>query len=162
MVLLGVWTAGACVVAGEPGWVTFHQAGSQGGADGRSVPMSLGPLGMDFARTVAASADDFAGTVDPDLPALRVGERTWTHRALADAAMHAAAEHGLDRSIRVLTVLGYDSVDGLDAGLLLPLAAGGSVVVVRSADQSLLVKRCEVERVTHTAGVTVGGLSRLA
>jgi hypothetical protein len=61
----------------------------------------------------------------------------------------------------VLSTLPLDTVDGLDAGLLVPLAAGGSVVLVGSADEARLAERCATEKVTHTAGATVAGLPRL-
>jgi hypothetical protein len=71
--------------------------------------------------------------------------------------------HGLDTSARVLSVLGYDTVDGLDAGLLTPLAAGSSVVLVSNAvvDAGTLGEKVVAEKVTHTAGVDVDGALRL-
>ncbi|MDQ1686476.1 MAG: hypothetical protein QOC82_3213, partial [Frankiaceae bacterium] len=54
------------------------------------------------------------------------------------------------------------TVHGLDASLLVPLAAGGSVVMVANADVSRLADRAKMERATHTAGCDVAGLPRLA
>jgi len=61
----------------------------------------------------------------------------------------------------VLSTLSYDTADGLDAGLLAPLAAGGSVVLVSNADEARFTDRCAAEHVTQTAGAAVAGLSRL-
>lgn len=162
-VLLGAWTAGAAVTMGDAGWVTFRTAAEAAGDPSRTVELSLGPLGMDFSRVVAAQPDQFVGSgpVDEDAPGLSLGGRTWTHGELGAGAVQAAERHGLDTTSRVLSTLPYDTVDGLDAGLLAPLAAGGSVVLVGSAEPSGLPDRCTAERVTHTAGVGVAGLPRL-
>lgn len=166
VVLLAGWAAGALVVVGGPGWVTVRQAGAEpSGAPGRDVELSLGPLGADFARVVAAQPDQFVGAqpVDADAPALSLSlsGRSWTHRELADAANHAAAQHAFGRGGRVLSTLPYNTADGLDAGLLVPLAAGGSVVLVGHPDKGRIADRCATERVTHTAGIDVAGLPRL-
>ncbi|NEB76184.1 TIGR03089 family protein, partial [Streptomyces sp. SID14478] len=55
---------------------------------------------------------------------------------------------------RLLSGLGYDTWRGLSAGLLAPLASGGSVVLCRHLDrldEEGLAKRVESERVTATA-----------
>jgi uncharacterized protein (TIGR03089 family) len=164
VVLLGAWTAGAAVTVGQPGWVTFRTPGvGAAPSDGRTVELSLGPMGVDFARVVAAQPDQFVAAmpVEGDARALAVGGRSWSHAELADAAVHGAAHHGLGPDSRVLSTLPFDTADGLDAGLLLPLAAGGSVVLVGSPDEAQLAARCTAERVTHTAGVTVAGVPRL-
>lgn len=164
MVLLGAWTAGAGVVVGAPGWVTFRMGGADDvGVPGRTVELSLGPLGLDFARVVAAQPDQFVPVtpVDGDAAALSMAGRRWTHEELGATATRGAAHHGLGRESRVLSTLPFDTVDGLDAGLLMPLAAGGSAVLVGNADASRLAERCAAERVTHTAGVDVDGLPRL-
>jgi acyl-CoA synthetase (AMP-forming)/AMP-acid ligase II len=116
----------------------------------------------DFAQLVLPQPDVLlAPPVDPDSTALVAGDRSWTAGELAAAARHAAAAHGLGTGTRVLSTLAVDSVDGMDASLLVPLAAGGSVVLVAHADPDRLVARAAGERVTHTAGVTVPGLPRL-
>lgn len=158
VVLLGIWTAGGCAAVGDGGDVVVGVAGS--GAD---VELSLDPMGSDLARVAAAQPDRFTPVVpvEPQAPALTVEGRSWTHAELAAAAGQAAQQHGLDASARVLSVLGYDTVAGLDAGLLVPLAAGGSVVLVTGADATALAARCAVERVTHTAGAQVPDVARL-
>ena len=145
VILLGIWTAGGAV--SEAAAVV--------------VPDPLDPMGMTLSRLVGAQPDHYAGPpADPAAPALRLGDRLWSHEQLATAAEAGARDHGLGPDSRVLSTLDYASVPGLDAGLLVPLAAGGSVVLV--ADGNDLAQRCAVERVTHTAGVTVEPLPRLA
>lgn len=146
VVLLGAWTAG--------GWVQF------GGA--ATVEFVADAMGMGLSRLVGAQPDDvvLAAAVSAE-PALTIGERTWSHDELRHAAVHGAQMHGLDATSRVLSVLGYDTVDGLDAGLLVPLAAGGSVVLVANADEGKLAEKVATEKVTHTAGVGVSTVPRL-
>jgi uncharacterized protein (TIGR03089 family) len=157
-VLLAVWSCGAAVEMGD------------GARDlvisdlpGAGVRIEPDPMGVGLSRLVGAEPDHFVPPVpvDPSMPALHLGDRTWDHGALAEAAEHAARHHRLDRSTRVVSTLPLDTADGLDAGLLAPLAAGGSLVLVSNADASLLAERCATEKATHTAGVTVAGLSRL-
>jgi acyl-CoA synthetase (AMP-forming)/AMP-acid ligase II len=146
VVLLGAWTAGGHVTTtGRP-----------------TLEVPRDPMGAGLSRLVGSQPDGFLGSpAEESAPALTVGGRTWTHAELAAAAEHAASHHGISSDGRVLSVLGYDTLDGLDAGLLVPLAAGASVVLVGHADPSQLAGRCATERVTHTAGVAVPGLPRL-
>jgi len=157
-VLLAIWVSGAAVDIGGAGDVLIAAN------DDADVVVAPDPLGMSLSRLVGSQPDDFVPLVpvDPDALALRVSGREWTHAELAEAALRAAAEHALDAQTRVLTTMPLDSVHGLDAGLLAPLAAGGSIVLVSSADRSVLASRCETEKVTHTAGVDVEPLPRLA
>ena len=157
-VLLATWVSGAAVDIGGTGDVRVAAH------DDADVVVASDPLGMGLSRLVGSQPDDFVplAPVDPDALALRVSGHEWTHAQLADAALQAAAEHGLDAETRVLTTMPFDSVHGLDAGLLAPLAAGGSTVLVISADMSVLASRCATEKVTHTAGADVDRLPRLA
>ena len=146
VVLLGAWTAGGHVVVGAPATLEF-------GVD---------PMGLGLSRLVAAQPDELVLPVDASsAPALTLGSRTWSHEELGHAAVHGAQMHGIDASSRVLSVLGYDTVDGLDAGLLVPLAGGASVVLVSNPDEALLAEHCATERVTHTAGTDAAGVARL-
>jgi hypothetical protein len=47
------------------------------------------------------------------------------------------------------------------AWLLAPLAAGASIVLVRSPDPSLLPRRAAAEKVTATLGRTIDGIREL-
>ena len=146
VVLLGAWTAGAHVRLGGPPTMEF----------------TLDAMGAGLSRLVANQPDELVTPVHASSePALTVGGRTWSHEELGHAAVHSAQMHGLDASTRVLSTLDFDTVDGLDAGLLVPLAAGGSVVLVSTPDEAQLRERCATERITHTAGVDVAGAVRL-
>jgi acyl-CoA synthetase (AMP-forming)/AMP-acid ligase II len=146
VVLLGAWTAGGHVLFGGPPTLEF----------------AVDAMGLGVSRLVASQPDELAMPVhaSPE-SALTLGGRTWSHEELGHAAVHGAQMHGLDASTRVLSVLPYDTVDGLDAGLLVPLASGGSVVLVTNANDEQLPTLCSTERVTHTAGVDVAGVARL-
>lgn len=141
---LGIWTAGAAVTLGDAA---------------ASLPGDPG----EFMRLVLSQPDDLAGAdAAPDADALVAGARTWSHSELAHAARHAVAEHRLPDGLRVLSAMPLDSVHGLDASLLIPLAAHGSVVLVANADSSKLAAKASTEKATHTAGLDVAGLPRLA
>jgi acyl-CoA synthetase (AMP-forming)/AMP-acid ligase II len=129
VVALGAWTAGVPVGdAGEP----------------------LPGEPKEFIGRVLPQPD--ALVVPPPLPddlALSMEGRTWTLEALGLAAVQAAAHHRLEPGARAMSALPLDTLMGIDAGLLMPLAAGGSVVLVAHADESKLAKRAEDERVTN-------------
>ena len=146
VVLLGGWSAGAHVALGAPATLGF-------GVD---------PMGLGLSQLVGSQPDEVVMPVEvSDEPALTIGERTWSHSELGHAAIHGAQMHGLDATSRVLSVLGYDTVDGIDAGLLIPLAAGGSVVLVTNTTEGKLDAKVATEKVTHTAGVNAPGVPRL-
>jgi acyl-coenzyme A synthetase/AMP-(fatty) acid ligase len=146
VVMLGTWTAGGQVaMTGSP-----------------TIEIARDAMGVGLSRIVGGQPDEYVGPpAEESAAALSLAGRTWTHVELAAAALHAVSHHGVGRDDRVLSTLPYDSVDGLDAGLLVPVAAGASVVLVGNADPSRLADRCATERVTHTAGVDVPGLPRL-
>lgn len=154
--VLAVWSCGGAVVLDGDGELTIGAASSD-------VVVQPDPMGMSLSRLVGAQPDHFTPVmpVDAESVALRSGAREWTHSELATAAVHAARHHAIDSGSRVLSAMSYDTVDGIDAGLLAPLAAGASVVLVSNADESRLPQRCATERVTHTAGVEVPGVVRL-
>jgi uncharacterized protein (TIGR03089 family) len=147
VLLLGIWTAGGCAVVGDVGEVTVGLPTD----DVATVRVSPDTMGMGLSRLAGAQPDDYLGVVpvDGSAAALRLAGRSWSHDELGAAAGHAAHVHGLDATSRVLSTLGYDTVDGLDAGLLVPLAAGGSVVLVTNPDPARLEQRRTAERVTH-------------
>ncbi|MDJ0380667.1 TIGR03089 family protein [Streptomyces sp. G-G2] len=133
---------------------------------GERVALALRPLGgrfpqppagfADYAVEVPGQGDQFAPfvPVDPEGAALRVGGRALSYVQLVDRARADAAERGLSGGSRVLSGLGFDTWEGLSAGLFAPLAAGGSAVLCRHLDQlseAALATRAESERVTHTA-----------
>ncbi|MFK0044860.1 TIGR03089 family protein [Streptomyces sp. NPDC090741] len=134
--------------------------------DGERVALALRPLGgrfpqppagfADYAVEVPGQGDRFAPfvPVEADGPALIVGGEEFTHAQLVDRAREDAAKRGLTAGSRLLSGLGYDTWDGLSAGLFASLATGGSVVLCRNLDRlpaEALTQRVESERVTHTA-----------
>ena len=146
VVLLGGWSAGAHVTFGGPPTLDFV----------------IDPMGLGLSQLVGSQPDEIVVPVTvSDEPALTIGERTWSHDELGHAALHGAQMHGLDATSRVLSVLGYDTVDGLDAGLLVPLAAGASVVLVANVDDSQRAAKVATEKVTHTAGISAPGATRV-
>ncbi|KWT62611.1 acyl-CoA synthetase [Streptomyces albus subsp. albus] len=133
---------------------------------GERVALALRPLGgrfpqppegfADYAAEVPGQGDRFAPYVpaSPDDVALAVDGRELTGAQTVAAALADAAERGLSAGSRLLSGLPYDTWAGLSAGLLAPLAAGGSVVLCRNVDRldaDGLAKREESERVTHRA-----------
>lgn len=92
--------------------------------------------------------------MEADGPALIVDGEEFTHAQLVDRARRDAAKRGLTAGSRMLSGLGYDTWDGLSAGLFAALAADASVVLCRNLDRldpQALTARTETERVTHTA-----------
>ncbi|MFF8959033.1 TIGR03089 family protein [Streptomyces sp. NPDC014894] len=133
---------------------------------GERVALALRPLGgrfpappegfSDYAVEAPSQGDRFApyAPVDPAAPALAVGGTELSGALLVERARVDAAELGLTPGSRVLSGRGYDSWEGLSAGLFAPLAAGASVVLCRHLDrlpEDGLRRRIESERVTVTA-----------
>ena len=134
---------------------------------GERVALSLRPLGArfpqppdgftDYAVEVPGQGDHFTpySPVDPDAPALVVGGEELTGAQIVERARADAGARGLGPGSRLLSVLPYDTWEGVSAGLFAPLATGGSVVLCRHSDRldaSALTERKKSERVTHTAG----------
>ncbi|WP_327414326.1 TIGR03089 family protein [Streptomyces sp. NBC_01233] len=153
--------AGADLVVSGPD--TLEQGLACGG---ERVALALRPLGgrfpqappagyADYAVEVPGQGDRFAPfvPVDAEGPGLVVGGEELSYAALTARAREDAAKLGLGADSRVLTGRGYDTWDGLSAGLYAALAAGGSVVLCRNLDRlsaQALAQRVESERVTHT------------
>ncbi|MFC0602765.1 TIGR03089 family protein [Streptomyces palmae] len=136
------------------------------GCSGERVALALRPLGgrfpqppqgfLDYAVEVPGQGDRFApfAPVDPAAPALAVGGLELTGEQIVERARADARERGLTAGSRLLSGLSYDSWEGVSAGLLAPLAAGGSVVLCRHLDRldaAGLAQRMESERVTAQA-----------
>jgi acyl-CoA synthetase (AMP-forming)/AMP-acid ligase II len=135
MALLGAWVAGGHVHFGAPSTLEF----------------APDAMGVGLSRLVGGQPDEVVVPVVVSAePALTIGPRTWSHAELGEAAAHGAQTHGMDASSRVLSTRPLDTVDGLDAGLLVPLAAGGSVVLVANVDSSKVPERVTAERITHS------------
>ncbi|MCX5198837.1 TIGR03089 family protein [Streptomyces sp. NBC_00249] len=151
--------AGADLVVSGPDTLEEARACS-----GERVALALRPLGgrfpqppagfADYAVEVPGQGDRFApfAPVDADGPGLVVGGEELSYAALVRRAGEDAAKYG-GAGARVLSGLGYDTWEGLSAGLFAALAGGGSVVLCRNLDRlsaEALAQRVESERVTHT------------
>ncbi|GAB2776851.1 TIGR03089 family protein [Streptomyces daliensis] len=134
---------------------------------GERVALALRPLGgrfpqpppgfLDYAVEVPSQGDRFTpyAPVEPSETFLVLpGGEELTGEAAVARAREDAAARGLGPGSRLLSALPYDNWEGVSAGLLAPLAAGGSVVLCRNLDRldtASIDKRKESERVTHTA-----------
>ncbi|MEE1829910.1 TIGR03089 family protein [Streptomyces sp. SP17KL33] len=134
---------------------------------GERVALALRPLGgrfpqvpagfADYAVEVPSQGDRFVAyaPVDPEEAALVVAGREFSGAEVVERARADAAGLGLTGpGSRLLSGLGYDTWEGLAAGLYGPLASGGSVVLCRHLEQvgeDALAKRIESERVTSVS-----------
>ncbi|MDG5802134.1 TIGR03089 family protein [Streptomyces ossamyceticus] len=156
-------------VAGDPGAADLVVSGPDTldearACSGERVALALRPLGgrfpqapagfADYAVEVPSQGDRFApfAPVDPEEPALIVAGREFSGGEVVERARAEAGDLGLTGpGSRLLSGAGYDTWEGLLAGLYGPLATGGSVVLCRHLDQlaeDALAKRIESERVT--------------
>ena len=175
-VLLGAWSA-AAVVGTEPAgavaaFATADRVAAASGAD-EVFALSLAPLGRGFAGGPPAGTRDYAGEVrtqgdrwaEPPVadaaPALDTVDGTVAAGDLVEIALRRAAELGLLVGDRVLSTAPWQGPTGWVDGLLVPLAAGASVVLVANPDPETLPVKVEAERVTATQGVEVPGVRPL-
>jgi uncharacterized protein (TIGR03089 family) len=184
-VLLAVWSCGAAVLdtaAEDDG--RLAEADVVLAAQDRLAPLeevehadllglSLHPLGAgmagyagparDFALEVRGQGDVFAPyqPPDPGQPGLVAGGLELPLGALVESATELAARLGIAAGDRLL----LDDQAALEAGpvawLLAPLAAGASLVLVRSPAADALARRAESERVTATLGRQIDGIREL-
>jgi uncharacterized protein (TIGR03089 family) len=184
-ILLGCWSTGVAIAHGVRGGapksadVAFASADrlsdalATGAADvyGLSLAPMAAPLRevppgvVDYATEVRVHGDRFVpvSPVGPSWPALvfPAGARGPLSQAeLVATGEERAKELGLTSGDRLLVV---DSPDAplrpLD-WLLVPLAAGASLVLCRNADPDRLADRAGAERATATLGCTVAGIRR--
>ncbi|NMO90792.1 TIGR03089 family protein [Actinomycetospora sp. TBRC 11914] len=158
--LLGAWWNGA-VVVGDPAGADVALADAEhldaAAAAGLVVGFSLDAFGrpladlpgdaVDYASEVRMHGDAFAPSPVPgDAPALADASVD----DVVGTARRRAAELGYDAGSRVLSTADWPlTPDGdLVDGLLAVLAAGGSLVQVRHADEAGLARRAETERAT--------------
>ncbi|MBD9702511.1 TIGR03089 family protein [Streptomyces sp. ID01-12c] len=156
-------------VGGDPGAADLVVSGpdtldAARACSGERVALALRPLGgrfpqvpagfADYAVEVPSQGDRFVAyaPVDPEEAALVVAGREFSGAEVVERARADAAGLGLTGpGSRLLSGLGYDTWEGLAAGLYGPLASGGSVVLCRHLEQvgeDALAKRIESERVT--------------
>ena len=108
--------------------------------------LSLAPLGRpfpagppagtrDYSVDVLAQGDRWSGPLVEDAaPALETVDGTVTGGDLVEIALRRAAELGLLAGDRLLTTEPWDGPAGWVDGLLVPLAAGASIVLVANPD----------------------------
>jgi uncharacterized protein (TIGR03089 family) len=173
--LFACWSAGvtAEVVAEEP-MAAVRLAGRETvglSLHALGAPLQMCPPGVvDYALEVRSYGDRFAphAPIDPDAPALitdtgGVTKTTLSGTELVRQGTQAATDWGLDARSRVLVDMRFTTLSGLLAGLIAPIAAGGSVIICRNLDKVLLERRISVEHVTAVAGKTSSGsVHRLA
>jgi uncharacterized protein (TIGR03089 family) len=175
-ILLGAWTAAAVVGTDADGadvaFATADRVPEAGGA-GEVFALSLAPLGRGFAAGPPAGARDYSvdvlrmadrwsGRPVPDaVPALEAGGSTVTAGDLVEIALRRSAELGLVAGDRVLSTQPWTSPTSWVDGLLVPLAAPASLVLVANPDESQLIAKAEAERATATLGVEVPGIRPL-
>lgn len=165
--LLAVWSCGAELV-GDPAGADVVLADAArldlalAAGAGTVVAFSLDFFGrglgdlpggaVDFATEVRAHGDEFVPW-DPVDGAAPAWDGASGEQVLATARERADAL-GITAGARVLSVVGWDSTDGLRDGLLAVLAAGASLVqtVNPAADPTALDRRAETERVTLRLG----------
>ncbi|MFE0458254.1 TIGR03089 family protein [Kitasatospora sp. NPDC058965] len=175
--LLACWSVGVTAMpAGDPAEATLVVSGPDGleaaeACSGERVALALRPLGgrfpqrpdgfLDYAAEVPGQGDRFVpySPVVADTPALETLVDGLPLKLSSEQTVQLAREGadrlGLERGARVLSTLSFDDWAGLEAGLLAPLAAGGSVVLCRNsgdltADQ--WQSRIDAERVTLRLG----------
>jgi uncharacterized protein (TIGR03089 family) len=138
------------------------------------APLQDCPPGViDYAAEVRSYGDRFApySPVDPDAPTLIVDDlvddlmaaegtlganvikTTYSGSELVTQARESAEKWGLDAQSRVLVDMPFTTLQGLLAGLIAPIHAGGSVIICRNIDKAALNKRVSLEHVTAVAGV---------
>lgn len=160
-VLLGVLTAGLALTPSDAadaavGFVDpsgLHDA--DGIADLYAVSPESAAVGFreeppdgtsDYVTAVRPQQDKWASVhlpgadSDPCLPDVTRAEVIARARARAD-------ELGLARAARLLTTADWTGTDSWIDALFVPLAIGGSVVLVRNASEETLTRRAEQERV---------------
>ncbi|MCU4748680.1 MULTISPECIES: TIGR03089 family protein [unclassified Streptomyces] len=134
---------------------------------GERIAVSLHPLGarfpagppdgfQDHALLIPGQGDAFTSfdPPGPEDPLLVVEGQEMTGAEVLAAAREDAGDLGLSAGARLLSLRGYDTWEGLSAGLFAPLAAGASVVLAPGAarlEEAALAARRTSEGVTHFA-----------
>jgi len=153
-VLLGCWTAGLDVATDPDGAAVAFVAGPGASGPADTYAVALDSAARGFAGAPPSGTSDYVAAVrpqqdawatvhppaSPDDPALDGVSRA----DVVARAQARAGELGLPAGARILTTRD----DWLDA-LLVPLAIGGSLVIVRNAEADVVARRAEQERVSR-------------
>ena len=157
-----------------------------GSRDERNVPaaeevvgLGLGPMGLprrgidlpayvtlDYDREIHGFGDVFRAPagLEPERPALLANGTLHSADGLGAATAAQLRRWSLPHGARILSLLPFDDLPAIVAGLLGPLANGGGTVLCRHADPARLPGRTEEEHVTAVTGLPEGvlpGLLRL-
>jgi hypothetical protein len=121
---------------------------------------------LDYDREIHGYGDVFRppSGAGPERPALLADGTEHSAAELATATTACLERWALPHGARILSVLPFDSLPAIIAGLLGPLANGGGTVLCRRADSGRLAARVEAEQVSAVAGLPEGvapGLPRL-
>jgi len=162
------WTVGACVVLDAEANADVHAAVTGPDTLARSgqldandvVALALRPLGGRFIEELPAGVLDYAVEVPsypdrfvpitrpaPDEPALERAAVVHTLAGLVGRASQRAEQLGANQGDRLL-VATDDLATALSDALLVPLAVGGSAVLVRHENTAGRSARVAAERVT--------------
>lgn len=184
-ILLGIWTAGAVAVVLDPAAAvpTGCTAAFLDAEHARLRPLpapsvtrvSLRAAGLDpepadpavtdYATEVGVQPDRFARPGDAaETAAVELAGRRLDGQALVAESARSARAAGLTGADRVLTTLPPCTAAGLITGLLAPLAAGASLVLVAHAPEATpgqLEHWARIERVSAGVGVDLPGLRRV-
>ncbi|MEZ0093466.1 TIGR03089 family protein [Streptacidiphilus sp. EB129] len=168
--LFACWSVGLTVYpGGDPAEASLVVSGPDTLTDalacpGERVALALRPLGgrfpelpagfLDYAAEVPAQGDRFVpyAPVDPERPALVIDGEQLSGARTVSLAIEQAEALELGPGDRVLSTLSFDDWSGLGGGLLVPIAAGASVVLCRNSeklDEALMEQRIAAERVTR-------------
>jgi uncharacterized protein (TIGR03089 family) len=175
VVLLGCWTAGLPAAPGDesaPVVVATEDRIADLGPRTAVLATSLAPLGggltaptsavVDLPVAARACPDRFVGPPPaPDDPLLRLAAGEFTGVELVAAARAATDRWRLHPGDRLLSIQPWDTLDGVLAGLVVPLLIGGGVVLCRDLDGARLAQVAADERVAGCFGADVAGVRRL-
>jgi uncharacterized protein (TIGR03089 family) len=153
-VLLGCWTAGLEVVTAPDDAAVAFVADSPPSGPADTYAVALDSAARGFGAAPPSGTSDYVAAVRPQQDAWATVHPPASPRALAldgasrgdvvARARERAGELGVAPGARILTTRD----DWLDA-LLVPLAVGGSLVIVRNAGADVVARRAEQERVSR-------------
>jgi uncharacterized protein (TIGR03089 family) len=143
---VAVTTPDRVVEAGAPEVIALSLRPALEAAAG---PAHLPWAAVDGETEVLSQPDAYAPAhrLPPTTAGLVLEGRTWTWEELGAAGREHAERLGAGPGARLLTALPLDTLPGIAAALLVPLAVDGSAVLCRNLDPARLEARVATERV---------------